>query len=63
MSKLEEISNAIKLVEQGRGTSQKLVKASPIQIDIYNVFTQAKRQLDTLKAIVEDSLGIYNVKK
>lgn len=56
---LEEIERAIELAEQGRGTSSKLQKASPIQIHIYNVFTTAKRELGNLKATVEDAQGVY----
>jgi hypothetical protein len=55
MTYLEEIDAAIKLAESGRGTAQGLVKASPVQIGIYNAFTTAKNQLQQLRAVVKDA--------
>lgn len=63
MSKLQEINNAIKFAEQGRGNSKKLLKVTPIQISIYNIFMQAKRELESLQAVIEYTLEVYNVTK
>lgn len=63
MDKLQQIKDALEIVERGRGDAAKLVKASPIEISIYNIFTNAKRQLDSLGADIEDALGIYMKEK
>jgi hypothetical protein len=36
-----------------------LTKATPNEIHLYNVFTEAKRQLSGHLACIEDSLGVY----
>lgn len=60
MEKIEELKKAIEVCESMRGTASKLIKASPVQIHIYNVFTSAKIDLKSLLANLEDVLDIYN---
>lgn len=55
--KLSHIDEAIALAEKGRGSAQGLVKASPIQIHIYNVFTAAKNDLIHYTECVEAGDG------
>lgn len=61
--KLQKIEAAIELAEKGRGNASQLLKASPIEISIYNAFTNTKRDLIGLRSTTEDALGIYMKKE
>lgn len=52
---------AIRVCEYWRlGKGQfKLTSATPAQINLYNVFTQAKQALSNELAVIEDVQGIY----
>lgn len=52
---------AIELCDNQRDKFE-LIKASPNQIVFYNIFTRAKTDLITQLAMIEDALGIYNLK-
>lgn len=61
MDKVKKLKKAIEMADQLRGNTivGPIVKASPIELAIYNIFTSAKRQLESELATAEDALGIY----
>lgn len=63
MSELEKLfTEAIEVCEQWR-KKRKLVEATPNEIGLYNVFTEAKRSLESQLACIQDVQGNYNVKE
>lgn len=55
---LKLYEEAIKVCEQWR-SKKSLIKATPNEVRLYNVFTQAKNVLSAHKACMEDVLGVY----
>lgn len=63
MNTIEEYEAAIKVCEGMRGMATNLIKLTPAQLHIYSVFTKAKRDLTSQLAVIEDVLGVYNLKE
>jgi len=56
---LLEVDKYLTATNKLRGTSQQLVKAAPLEIHLYNLATNMKRELEIFKALLEDTQGTY----
>jgi hypothetical protein len=56
---LKRIDELLIAANKARGNSSQLINAAPLELHLYNIATYTKRDLEELRAIIQDFTGDY----